>query len=164
MFLVLSSQLPILQDFSNALVHQVSPLLGEGLGERLFNYREYLAELFVREFFFFGKEGDEGLDGASEEGALDLVHELTSIFHSGDKGKKEERLVALFSFTEGDELLLGENLHEGGNGGVGRLRFWIPIYNSVRTHRLCLIPQDVHDLHLGLRQRTDFLLIFYHVI
>ena len=44
------------------------------------------------------------------------------------------------------------------------VRLRILFYNGVRTHRLTFLPKDVHNLHLGLGQRIDFLLILNHVI
>ena len=93
-----------------------------------------------------------------------MIHELASIFYTSNKGIEVERLVALFSLAEGNEVLLGENLHEGGDGRVGRLWLWVPFYNRMRAHRLCLIPQDVHDFHLGLGECVYFFLVLRHII
>ena len=117
------------------------------------NYLKDILQVIIAEFLLLGEEADERLERTAEEGVLHLFHELACVLHACQEGIEVEGLVTFLSLAETDELLGGEYLHEGGYGAVGWPRFGVFGNDGMRTHGLALVPEYVHNLHLGFGQR-----------
>ena len=78
---------------------------------------------------FFYEETEHRLKAIAEEIILHLFHHLTTIFLLGDKGRIDEQFACSFLMLH--ESFLCQDLQEGGDGCVGRLRLWIMLQNIV---------------------------------
>ena len=123
----------------------------------LFIFDEFydFCEVFLRHFFLLGKEREHGFQGISEEGALHLLHHAVGVFLPGDEWLEHEGLAAAFHLARGDEPLVRQNLQERGDGGVGGLRLWVLLNDLMRGKPFGGdAPEDVHDFHLRLGERS----------